>query len=284
MKKNKLFQYLLTALLSLCISILLQGQETSTHTFDCECAGISVSITPSSHIICTNESVTLTAAAVIEETTGITIESYSWLHEGKPVGEGEEIEATLTGVYTLKVEDSNGCITRETISLKNPEDYFKDNCFISIPINGYERTGVGGSGVQQSANSRSSMDGLMIDIEPIGRVDLNTILGNLSNEEIAISENCEELGSNITDNNGGLVAHVTDGLLYLGANNGAGNNEEIVNQFFEFWKTTGEGTEEQSLLGAPINYSCSDQFFKSDAFPEWIELFLILVNCDPADT
>ena len=280
MKKNKYTYHLYLLLFwSLLSSIPSQAQTTRTLNFDCTCPGTSVSFDPESVVLCEGGSIDLSTILNIDPNNPKNIE---WLYEGTMQSSGT---ATAPGRYTINVEDQTGCITKKSIEVLDPEDYFKDNCFIAIPIDGHSLSGVGGSGLNnQVANSRSSMETLTITMGDRVDVNLTDILGDLSTQPISISDDCSHLGEHLadTENPSGIIAHVQqtdDGpMLYLGSNSSEGNTE-IVDQYLDYWNPEGTG----SVLSAPIMYTCSDQFFETAEFEEWSSLFALLFNCENLD-
>jgi len=83
-----------------------------------------------------------------------------------------------TGEYKVKVKKGEACVATDVFDSENPdpeimEQFFKDNCFVSIPV-GFDNTGGGGLR-DNPANGRNGM-GLVVEIEgledPVDITDL----------------------------------------------------------------------------------------------------------------
>ena len=290
-KKNK-HSYHLYLILLWCIistSMQAQGQATTALNFDCECPGTSVSFDPESVVLCQDGSIDLSTILNIDPLSNA--KSIGWLNEGAAPSSGI---AETPGRYTVKVEDQTGCISKASIEVLDPEDYFKDNCFIAIPIGEYTLAPIVGLNGTVS-QSRSRMEGLTITFpkkdeedenEEIISLDISSIPNDGTSVLVSDSENCTNLSGNIAEYEKGdqILAHVDaeSNVLYLGSSAMLDNEsgQQIVDDYLRLWsETTGS-----DILSAPISYTCGgEQFLETMAFDHWWELAQLFLNCENFD-
>ena len=287
MKKNKYTYHLYLLLFwSLLSSIPSQAQTTRTLNFDCTCPGTTVSFDPESVVLCEG-GIDLSTLLEITPNNDLSIE---WLNEGTQ----SDGTATAPGRYTIKVEDQTGCITKKSIEVLDPEAYFKDNCFIAIPISGHTLSpviGLNGTGSQ----SRSRMEELTITFpkkdegdenEESISLDISSIPNDGTSVLVSDSENCTNLSGNIAEYEKGdqILAHVDaeNMVLYLGSSAMLDNEsgQQIVDDYLNLWS----GTTGSDILSAPISYTCGgEQFLETMASDHWWEMAQLFLNCDNFD-
>ncbi len=186
-----------------------------------------------------------------------------------------------SGIYTVEIKKGVACVVTATFDSdgdKLNEQFFKDNCFLAIPV-GFDLEG--GSG-------RSNA--LMVEIEGIEQlVNVQAIfdLANINNA--FFSTDCDGYMEGLGAYEGGQAwAHIApnndedeDDLptLYLGIKGGSNNTfgERITNAYFDFWNDN--STED--ALTAPLNYTCgSGQFLESKFGNQWIDYILSVYECE----
>ena len=206
----------------------------------------------------------------------------------KPMGLGGTVDRN-SGVYKVSVKKGEACVATASYDTDVADDeimeqFFKDNCFISIPV-GFMNPG--GSGIRNNrATSRNT--GLIISIEGIeGEFDVNEIFGIGNLPSPYCSSDCDGYADGLLAFQSGTTwAHVipnddnTTGTLYLGANMASDNEfgQSVADAYFDFWivnSTDGEA------LTAPLDYTCgSGQFLGSKFGDQWLEYLYAVYECE----
>ena len=202
-----------------------------------------------------------------------------------------------SGIYKAIVTKGEACIATAIFDTnledgKLMEQFFKDNCFIGIPV-GYDFAG--GPGLRNNLGTARNND-LIVTIEGIeGEVRVQDIFDVGGFNTTFFSTECIGFSEGLLAyENGTAWAHIVpdneadeDDLptLYLGIKGGNSNTfgEQLTDAYFDFFEIH-KSDKTADALSAPITYTCgSGQFLGSKFGEQWITYLLSILECENYD-